>query len=376
MRVIGLHSGTSADAVDVAVADLSLDGPVVVLSPVEHAEHPFPERLRAVPTGAGDVCALDTGLGQLFGRIAAGYRGDLVSSLGQTAHHRVENGTCLGTLQLGEPAWIAEATGLPVVSGFRQRDVAAGGHGAPLASALDVLWLAELSRTAPAAALNLGGIANVTLVRRGHPPSACDTGPGNALLDAAAQRITGTPCDVDGALALRGAVHPGLLDRLLADPHYARPAPKSTGKEHFNAGHLDRATEGLALTPEDLLATLVELTARTAARACADARLVVVSGGGTRNPALMAALRRHLPGSDVRPSDDLGLPAGAKEAHLTALLGFLAWHGLPGNVPAATGARGPRPLGSITPGRAPLRLPEPATTPVTGLRIGGSRART
>ncbi|MEV8442711.1 anhydro-N-acetylmuramic acid kinase [Actinosynnema sp. NPDC051121] len=364
MRVIGLISGTSMDAVDVAVADLSLAGRTVVLTPVGHAEHPFPEDLRRPPTSAADLCVLDTRLGQAFAEVAARYRGDLVSSLGQTVHHWVEDGRCLGTLQLGQPAWIAEATGLPVVSDLRVRDVAAGGHGAPLASTLDALWLADFD--GPATALNIGGIANVTKVSPGGV-TAYDTGPGNALMDAAMTVLSGglRNQDTDGEFARRGHVHAELLDRLLADPYYARPAPKSTGKEHFNRAYLDRVTEGLTMPAEDLLATLTELTARTIAAECEGT--VIGSGGGMRNPVLVESLGRHV---DLRTSDELGLPAAGKEAYLAALLGFLTWHGLPANVPSATGAAGPRPLGSITPGRYPLRLPEPVITAVTGLTIG------
>ncbi|MEU4441977.1 anhydro-N-acetylmuramic acid kinase [Actinosynnema sp. NPDC050801] len=384
MRVIGLISGTSMDAIDVAVADLSLDGPTVVLVPVEHAEYPFPEDLRRPPTSAAELCVLDTRLGQAFAEAAARHRGDLVASLGQTVHHWVEDGRCLGTLQLGQPAWIAEATGLPVVADLRVRDVAAGGHGAPLASTLDALWLAGFD--GPATALNIGGIANVTKVSPGGVV-AYDTGPGNALMDAAMTVLSGglRNQDTDGEFARRGRIHAELLDRLLADPYYARPAPKSTGKEHFDRSYLDRVTEGLTMPAEDLLATLTELTARTIAAECEGT--VIGSGGGMRNPVLVESLGRRV---DLRTSDELGLPAAAKEAYLTALLGFLTWHGLPANVPSATGAAGPRPLGSITPGRYPLRLPEPALTAVTGLTVsrhrppsgeefqgdGGDRART
>jgi anhydro-N-acetylmuramic acid kinase len=382
--VIGLISGTSMDAIDVAVADLSLDGRTVVLTPVEHAEHPFPEELRRPPTSAADLCVLDTRLGQAFAEVAAQYQGELVSSLGQTVHHWVEDGRCLGTLQLGQPAWIAEATGLPVVADLRVRDVAAGGHGAPLASTLDALWLAGFD--GPATALNIGGIANVTKVSP-EGVTAYDTGPGNALMDAAMTVLSGglRNQDTDGEFAGRGRVRAELLDRLLADPYYALPAPKSTGKEHFNRAYLDRVTEGLTMPAEDLLATLTELTARTIAAECEGT--VIGSGGGMRNPVLVESLGRHV---DLRTSDELGLPAAGKEAYLAALLGFLTWHGLPANVPSATGAAGPRPLGSITPGRYPLRLPEPAVTAVTGLTVsrhprqsgqecqedGGDRART
>lgn len=188
--VIGLVSGTSADAVDVAAAGFELRGEVLVLVPGGSTELPYPEPVRTRlldPTGcdAGDVCELDAEIGRCFAAAAerggalAGDRPELVASLGQTLHHRVEHGRVRGTLQLGQPAWIAERTGLPVVADLRTRDVAAGGQGAPLAGLLDALWLDEGS-----AALNLGGIANVSIP--GSAPLAYDTGPGNALLDAAA----------------------------------------------------------------------------------------------------------------------------------------------------------------------------------------------
>ncbi|MBB5955509.1 anhydro-N-acetylmuramic acid kinase [Saccharothrix tamanrassetensis] len=371
MRVIGLISGTSMDAIDVAVGDFTLHGATIVLEPVWHGEHPFPADLREPPDSPEALCVLDTRLGQAFAEAARPHRADLVASLGQTAHHRVADGRCLGTLQVGQPAWIAEATGLPVVADFRVRDVAAGGHGAPLASTLDALWLAELP---DAVALNIGGIANITRISP-EGVIAYDTGPGNALMDAAMTALSAgmRPQDTDGEFAARGHVHAELLDRLLADPYYARPAPKSTGKEHFNLAYLDRAVEGLVLPAEDFLATLTELTARTIADGCAGASTVIGSGGGMRNPVLVDSLRKKV---NLRGSDELGLPADGKEAYLAALLGFLTWHGLPANVPAATGASGPRLLGSITPGRGPLRLPDPADTPVTGLRVGGHRART
>jgi anhydro-N-acetylmuramic acid kinase len=255
-----------------------------------------------------------------------------------------------GTLQVGEPAWIAEATGLPVVSGLRTRDVAAGGQGAPLVGLFDALWLA--GRPGSAVALNLGGIANVTVPRRA-ASLAFDTGPACALLDAATRHLTGgrLAFDVDGALAARGRVLPDLLERLLDEPYYARRAPKSTGKELFHLDYLLDRLGNEEPAAEDLLATLVALTARTVADAVRHtATEVVASGGGTRNPVLMAALQAELPGVAVRTSDELGVPSQAKEALAFAVLGWHTWYGLPGVLPGATGARHPGVLGSVTPG--------------------------
>ncbi|RRO16231.1 anhydro-N-acetylmuramic acid kinase [Saccharopolyspora rhizosphaerae] len=377
-RVVGLLSGTSMDGIDVAVADLRLDGESIELRPLGEETCHYPTDLReelrlALPPGDLDaeaLCRLDTRVGQAFADAArtgaelAGGSADFVASLGQTLFHWVDGGQARGTLQIGQPAWIAEATGLPVISDLRARDVAAAGHGAPLAGVLDALWLAGDDSQGTQVALNIGGIANITVVG-GSRPLAYDTGPGNALIDLAAQQRTGRPQDTDGALAATGTVHGDLLKLLLADEYYRLPAPKSTGKEHFGSAYLTRVLQELGepVSDGDLLATLTELTARTIADACRaeGAGRVVVAGGGVHNPVLLTALRRSLD-VPVLVSDELGMPADSKEALLTALLGFLTWHGLPGNTPGTTGAVGPRILGSITPGATGLRLPEPATT--------------
>jgi anhydro-N-acetylmuramic acid kinase len=353
MRVIGLMSGTSFDAIDAAAADIELEDEVLRLRPLGSLSAPYPDRVReALVSGSSfaDVCRLDTWIGQAFAELAARaverFGADLIASHGQTLHHWVEDGEVKGTLQVGQPAWIAERTGLPVVADLRARDVAAGGQGAPLVSLLDALLLAD--RPGTPAALNLGGIANLT-----RPPVAFDVGPANALLDAAAQHFTGRPYDEDGRLAAAGTVIPTLLEHLLEDPYYARPAPKSTGKEHFNAAYLQ---PHLDHPPQDLLATLTRLTARTVAHAARGVTELVASGGGVKNPALMAALREETRAT-VITSDDLGIPAQDKEALAFALLGFLTAHGRPGTLPSATGARHASVLGTITPAAAQRPVP-------------------
>ncbi|MGW1728858.1 anhydro-N-acetylmuramic acid kinase [Streptomyces sp. NPDC002306] len=388
MRVIGLMSGTSYDAIEAAAADLTLDGDTLVMRPLGALSLPYRDDVRerigaALPPAATtmeDVCRLDTGIGQAFADAAA--RGveelcsgsaDLVVSHGQTMHHWVEDGVVRGTLQIGRPAWIAEATGLPVVSDLRSRDVAAGGQGAPLVSMVDALLLR--GRDGVPAALNLGGIANVTVVAPDADPVAFDTGPANALVDAAVRHFTGgaRDFDEDGRGAATGRVHSGLLARLLSDPYYRRAAPKSTGKELF---HLPYLLDALAAEPvpdhDDVLATLTRLTAVTVADACRAHGVteLVMSGGGVRNPVMTAMIGEELPGVRLLVSDDLGVPSTAKEALAFAVLGFLTVHGLPGVVPSCTGARHASVLGSITPGRGPLRLPVAATQPRT-LRVVG-----
>ncbi|MEU4035063.1 anhydro-N-acetylmuramic acid kinase [Streptomyces collinus] len=369
MRVIGLMSGTSYDAVDAAAADLRLDGDTLVLRPLGMVSAPYDAGLRealaaALPPASvplAEVCRLDTRIGQAFAAAArradeelcAG-RAELVASHGQTVYHWTDGGRVRGTLQLGQPAWIAEATGLPVVSDFRARDVAAGGQGAPLVSLVDLMWLR--GRPGTPVALNIGGIANLTAP----DGTAFDTGPGCALLDAAAREYSGgrLAYDADGELAARGRPHRPLLDRLLDEPYYALRPPKTTGKELFHPGYL-RAAGVDGLPARDVLATLTVLTARTVADAVRSvgATEVVASGGGTRNPVLMSELRRLLAPTGLRTSDELGLPAAAKEAYAFAVLGFLTAHGLPGSDPRATGARRPSVLGSVTPGRDGLPAP-------------------
>lgn len=390
MRIVGLMSGTSYDGVDVVAAEFAQDGETLRLRPLGHRGLDYDEELRAEIAGLlpphgttiEAVCRLDNRLGEVFAEAAAvgvelaGGRADLVVSPGQTVFHWVEAGRTRGTLQLGAPARVAARVGVPVLSDLRGADVAAGGQGAPLVPAFDALLLApdadpatapagDGPATAPApdaggpaggarAALNLGGIANLTVVAPGAPLLGYDIGPANALLDAAARRLLGRPCDTDGARAAAGRVHPGLLDLLLAEPYYAAPPPKSTGKELFHPGYLDDrlAALGEPVDADDVLATLTELTARTVAAACDRHRVVevVAAGGGVRNPTLLGRLaalgdRRWR----LRTSDELGVPAQAKEAYAFALLGWLSWHGLPGAVPSVTGARRAAVLGSWTP---------------------------
>jgi len=372
MRVIGLMSGTSYDAIDAAAADLRLDGDRLVLTPLGLLSQPYPvglrdsiaESLPLASTSMEQVCRLDTGIGQAFADVArqaveqlCGGSADLIVSHGQTVFHWVDGGAARGTLQLGQPAWIAEATGTTVVSDLRARDVAAGGQGAPLVSIIDVLWLR--GRPGVPIALNLGGIANITVVHG--EPVAFDTGPANALIDAVVTELTDRPFDVDGAMAGRGQVHGELLDRLLAEPYYGRLAPKSTGKELFNLAYLARALEGLPDIPaDDLVATVTTLTARTVADAVRQygGTEVIASGGGIRNPVLMHLLASELGSVPLRRTDELGLPSAAKEAYAFAVLGFLTVNGLGGTVPSCTGARHASVLGSITPGAGGL--------PVTG----------
>lgn len=373
MKVLGLISGTSHDGIDAAVVDFTPRGDVLHGHVTATASTPYDPALRAriraalppAATTLAEVCALDTLIGQAFADAAAAAPPvDAVCSHGQTVYHWVDGTRALGTLQIGQPAWIAERLGVPVVADVRIRDITAGGQGAPLVSYLDTLLLAGLPGRP--AALNLGGIANITLPGR----LAWDTGPANALIDAAVLRTGAHPAgyDVDGALAARGHVNEALLTDLLAEPYYRLPPPKSTGKELFHDGYLDPFP---GIEPTDLIATLTALTARTVADAVRGAGVdtLVVSGGGAANPTLLGMLGAELPGVRLVPSADLGAPRDAKEAIAFALIGWQTLHGLPATLPSCTGARGARVLGAITPGGGPLRLPTPPPAAPVSLHL-------
>lgn len=393
MIAIGLISGTSLDAIDAAAVEFELDGELLRGTLLVAGENPYPERLHddllaALPPRAADmeaVCRLDTGIGQAFAAAAARAIRQLpdpdaatfVCSHGQTAFHGVKDGRAWGTLQLGQPAWIAERTGLPVVSDLRTRDVAAGGEGAPLVAVMDRMLLAAAGRGATVAALNLGGIANATIVPAdpAAEPLSYDIGPANALIDAAARLASDGAAerDPDGAGAAHGSVDAALLERLFADPYYDRAPPKSTGKERFNEAYLSELAGSVG--GDELLATVTAHAAALSARELRrqGAERVFVSGGGSRNPTLMGLLRDGLGDVEVETTAALGVPPDAKEAIAMALLGWLAVHGVEGSVASCTGASGPRRLGSITPGAGAWAPPPPPPAPPRRLEMSDRR---
>jgi anhydro-N-acetylmuramic acid kinase len=372
VNVVGMISGTSYDAIEAVAVTFTLEDRTVHATVREHVSVDLDEGLRAgiatiLPpqsTTIEDVCRLDTAIGQRFADIARDlsdqhFNGevDVVCSHGQTVFHWVHDGHALGTLQLGQGAWIAERTGATVVYDVRSRDVAAGGHGAPLASLIDVLLLGARPDHARAA-LNLGGISNVTVVGPDVEPVAYDIGPANALMDAAVTWLSDSAehFDRDGARGARGVVDDALLNSLLAEPYYGAPAPKSTGKELFHLDYLQGHLIGRHVEPDDLVATLTALTATTVADQLRqrDVREVYASGGGTRNPTLMSMLAAQSPGVRIGLINELGVDESAKEAVLFALIGFLSVQGLPGTVASCTGARHATVLGAILPGRYPV----------------------
>lgn len=387
MRIIGMISGTSFDGIDVAAVELVLSGRALELAVLGHAVIPYQEELRqqirsVLPphnTTVDMITRLDTAIGQAFGEVATramdeyceGFA-NLVVSHGQTVFHWREHDRAQGSLQLGEPAWIAESCGVPVVSGLRTRDIAAGGEGAPLVSMFDVLLLRQHARAM--VALNLGGIANLTAIRPGKSALAYDTGPGNALIDAASDYFSygARRQDSGGAIAAAGKVNQSLLNRLLDDAFLRQQPPKSTGKEHYNLEYLLDALKSIGdVEPADVVATVTDLTIRTVSIECLShaPTEVVASGGGLNNKTIMRGLAETLHPVPVHPIDVMGIPAKAKEAIAFAVLGYLTFHGLPATIPSCTGARRATLLGCITPGRGPLRLPVPAHTAPGHLKI-------
>ena len=358
---VGLMSGTSLDGMDAALVRLT--GPTQVeLVGFTHLGYTRDYRSRvaeAIETGvARDLAMLHVAIAnwavEAVGELLAATHCkasalDFIAFPGQTIWHEPP----AVTWQLGEPALLAEAFGVRVVSNFRPRDLAAGGEGAPLVPMADVLLFGAEH---PRVLLNIGGMANLTYVARKAVEEgafAFDTGPGMAVIDELARRVDPSlPYDLEGRVAAAGLPNEAVLKELLADEFFAAPPPKSTGREWFGLPYVE-ALGGRVAGP-DGVATAVELTARTIAGAVArwvpPVSEVVVSGGGRHHPVLMASLRRRLAqGCALRDFDELFFTGDAKEAVAFALLGYLAIHGQPGNLPAATGARGSRVLGAITP---------------------------
>lgn len=374
MKVIGMISGTSYDGIDVALCDFEEREGEITLKLLDFRSIPYSESLHseiaaAMPPRNIDmerVCRLDTYIGQAFAAAAreliASHDVALIASHGQTLYHWIENNHALGTLQLGEPSWIAEATGVPVLSNIRSRDVAAGGHGAPLVSLMDQMMFGDYKE--PVGALNLGGISNITVTGSGLEPIAYDIGPANGLMDAAIQAHSkgALKYDRDGQLAKEGSVDSKVLAALLKEPYYQAPPPKSTGKELFHLPYIKSYFGELeSWNLSNVIRTLLELTVETVALEVERFKLknLYVHGGGSANPVMMARLQERLPSCQVEPMSVLGLDPRHKEAATFALIGYLSWFGLPGAIPSCTGAKSAKVLGSFTPGAAPLQLPKP-----------------
>ncbi|WP_333681434.1 anhydro-N-acetylmuramic acid kinase [Dyella sp.] len=359
---VGLISGTSADGIDAALVRFEHDKPQLL-----HAlTHAWPDALRTqVLRVAQDETTLDL---DAFGRLDAAVGqtfADAVDALlvqsgtsassvhavgshGQTVRHR-PSGEHPFTLQIGNASVIAERCGIDVVADFRSADVAAGGQGAPLLPAVHAMLLNAPGRTR--VVLNLGGIANITVLAADGRVFGFDTGPANGLMDAWCLRHRGEAFDRDGAFAASGRVDESLLATLLDDPYFALPPPKSTGREHFHLGWLDARLHAATASPADVQATLLKLTVRSIVAAidahASDAEDVLICGGGVHNRVLVQRLRELLQPRVLGSTADYGVDPDYLEAAAFAWLARQRLLGLPGNLPAVTGARGPRVLGAI-----------------------------
>ena len=354
---IGLMSGTSADGIDAVL--VKSDGERGRLVATHH--RPMPQDLRADilafrQSGDDELHRLATLDAQLANEYAvavlalltdAGVSAESVSAIGQhgqTLRHH-PSGDVPYTVQIGDPNRLAERTGITVVADFRRRDMAAGGQGAPLVPAFHAAQLAMPGIAT--AVVNIGGIANVTLIAADGGVTGWDTGPGNTLLDAWVSRHQGVPFDDGGDWAATGEIIHPLLSGMLEDPYFARPHPKSTGPELFNLDWVTSHLVGEAAA--DVQRTLVELTAASIARALVDAspKVVRVCGGGARNGFLMQRLCARLPECEVTTTAAAGVDPAWVEAWAFAWLAEQTLAGQPGNVPSVTGAKGPRVLGGI-----------------------------
>ncbi len=368
---LGLISGTSADGIDAALVEFT-DGQRLQARLVLGRTYPWAPELRdrLVALGQGqeaqsldELGTLDVRVGEAFAQAAtqlvdeagiAPFQVRAIGSHGQTVRHRPEgalfNGQHPFTWQLGDGNVIAERTGIATVADFRRRDVAAGGHGAPLLPALHAALLHDDAEDR--AVLNLGGIANITLLPADGRVRGFDTGPANCLMDAWCLHHIGQAFDADGAFAAQGHVDPDLLVRLLDEPWFMLPPPKSTGREHFHLEWLATRLRG-SETAADVQATLMELTAITVADALRahqpTTRRVLACGGGVHNPRLLQAIAAQLPEAQVVSTAEYGVDPDFVEAMGFAWLARQTLAGLPGNLPGVSGARGPRVLGALYP---------------------------
>lgn len=359
MRVAGVMSGTSLDGIDVAIVEIGKK-----VETIGFQSAPYPEKVRSAilavsggqiearrdvhPTGA--LSALNFQLGELYARavlraVKAFGAVELIGCHGQTVFH--EGGK--HTLQIGEAAVIAERTGVPVVSNFRARDVAAGGQGAPLVPYVDYLLFRHPKRTR--VALNIGGIANISVIPPNARPEdviAFDTGPGNMVIDALVREYSEGKLRFDrgGKIGRSGQVNQGLLEELLGDPYYRRKWPKSVGREQYGSEFIARLKKAKLALP-DLIATATALTAKTIQRGIALVAPpqpvdLIAAGGGVHNPGIMSRL------VPVSTATEHGISADAKEAIAFAILAHETWRRRPSNLPSATGARHSVLLGDIT----------------------------
>lgn len=367
-KVIALMSGTSCDSIDAGLCEVYPDMSVKLIKGINHK---YPEHVRAKifqifrgEATVRDICQMNFVIGKCFAdacNVLIGEFGkpDFISSHGQTIYHYpfdefIDNISLKSTLQIGESSVIAQETNCTVISNFREADIAQGGQGAPLVCFADEKWFKSKGKNY--AIQNIGGISNVTVVSKDFDTFGFDTGLGNIMIDYCTQKYFSMPYDKDGEIANSGVICDSWLECLLQDEYYFTEPPKSTGREYFSPEYIEKTLKFAPKSPEDIIATVTALTAKTIAESYerfiypnVGIHEAVICGGGAYNKTLMKFLRKYLPSYiDLKTCEDYGISNNFKEVMAFALLGYCTYYGIPNNLPCCTGAKKRVVMGKIT----------------------------
>ncbi len=362
-KIIGLMSGTSCDSID---AGYCVVNPDLSVKLVKGINYPYPNYVRDLifkafrgESNIKELCQLNFMVGECFANASNKLieelgKPDYISSHGQTVYHypndeKIDEISLKSTLQIGENSVIAKITGCPVVSNFREKDIAYGGQGAPLVCFADSIWFKN------SLVQNIGGISNVTVVSDSCETFGFDTGCGNIMLDYCSNKFFNQKYDKNGEIALSGKVDEKWLDYLLDDEYYSKKPPKTTGREHFCAEYIEKVLLNAPKDPKDIMATLAMLCAKTITNAYerfvfdrAKIENVIIGGGGAYNRAIMKFLKENLPPSvELKTHEDYGISNNFKEVMAFALLGYCRIYNIENNVPSCTGASEPLVLGKL-----------------------------
>ena len=367
-KIIALMSGTSCDSIDTGLCEVRPDMTVELIKGINYKYPPhIREKIFQIFRGecsVKDLCIMNFAIGECFADAANILieefgKPDFISSHGQTVYHypfdeKIDNISLKSTLQIGESSVIAQKTGCTVISNFREADIAQNGQGAPLVCFADEKWFKGKGKNF--AIQNIGGISNVTVVSKDFDTFGFDTGVGNIIIDYCTNKFFQLPYDKDGEIASSGIVSDSWLECLLQDEYYLIEPPKSTGREYFNNQYIENILKLAPKNPEDIIATVTALTAKTIADAyerfiCPQVGIheAVICGGGAFNKTLMKFLRKYLPSYiDLKTCEDYGISNNFKEVMAFALLGYCTYYGIPNNLPCCTGAKKRVVLGKIT----------------------------
>ena len=372
-KVIALMSGTSCDSIDAGLCEVYPDMSVKLIQGINYK---YPEHIRAKifqifrgESSVKDICQMNFAIGECFAQacnvlISEFGKPDFISSHGQTVYHypfdeKIDGISLKSTLQIGESSVIAQKTGCLTISNFREADIAQGGQGAPLVCFADEKWFKKKDKNGNYknyAIQNIGGISNVTVVSQDYDTFGFDTGLGNIMIDYCMRKYFSLPYDKDGEVAKSGVVSDSWLECLLQDEYYYLEPPKSTGREYFSSEYIENALKFAPEDPNDIIATVTALTAKTIASAYerfiypnVGIHEAVICGGGAYNKTLMQFLRTYLPSHiDLKTCEDYGISNNFKEVMAFALLGYCTYYGIPNNLPCCTGAKKRVVMGKLT----------------------------